>query len=354
MRYRRQHCRLTFIVCCLLIAACTQETKRPGPKFTGRLLLLSGDQHSGADLLEISAAPNGSVNKYQVVTSGVLEAVASPDQTRVLYITKEGIMLRDFGNGAVKSLIAQPLNSCIAWAPDGKHFSFRQKQASGGPKLLVSDLDGKTKLIWEEKSDSDSQCPRWIAPDRLVFDRFVGAMTKPSGNEPVKPNTTTVVTVAEPLRFVDAPRKWSIEGVCPSGNAILTPADEPQPTFIASNIDRVDHVEKLNPTPGPTEGRFVGFAAKSCVPFFISQTISTATDLFSLNPTNWQRLRTASIKQTFSPSAKMLIKSSARLMIAGDVPDKLLLIDTESGDITPLYGPQEHLSSPLPVTWLED
>ena len=90
------------------------------------------------------------------------------------------------------------------------------------------------------------------------------------------------------------------------------------------------------------------------MPFFISQSLSTTTDLFSLNPTNWQRLRTASITYTFSASAKFLIKSSAKLMVAGDAPDKLLLIDTESGDATPLVrSGDKKLMSPVPIVWIE-
>jgi hypothetical protein len=91
------------------------------------------------------------------------------------------------------------------------------------------------------------------------------------------------------------------------------------------------------------------------VPFFISQSLSTTTDLFSLNPTNWQRLRTTTITYTFSLNAKFLIKSSAKLMVAGDAPDKLLLIDTESGDVTPLtIAGNAKLSSPVLIVWIEN
>ena len=175
---------------------------------------------------------------------------------------------------------------------------------------------------------------------------------KQATSESLKPNTTTVATVGESVKLVDGERKWTIQGVCPAGNVLLSPADQAQPTFVAKTTD---HFEKLNPTPGPTEGRFIGFAAKSCVPFFISQSLSTTTDLFSLNPTNWQRLRTASITYTFAASAKFLIKSSARLMVAGDAPDKLLLIDAESGDVTSLVGAgDKKLMSPVPIVWIEN
>jgi hypothetical protein len=342
---------------CVLNAACSQTPERPALKFTGRLLLLSGERENGANLIELTAAGTG--YNLSTITSGVFEAVPSPDQTRLLYTTKDEVMLRDLRSGAVKSLIKES-GFCLAWSPDGKRFSYKQKQAAS-TKLYVSDLEGKSKLIWEDSSsienEGDRYCAQWIAPDRIVFDRFVGLAPKAS-NEKLKPNTTTVATVNDSVQFIDSARKWSIQGICPSGSAILSPADQSSPTLIAKSVE---HFEKLNPTSGPSEGRFIGFAAKSCVPFFIQQSTSTSTDLFSLNPTNWQQLRSASISYTFTPAAKMLIKSSARLMVVGDAPDKLLLIDTESGDVTPFFpeaataarnaGP---LQSPVPVVWIEN
>jgi hypothetical protein len=44
-------------------------------------------------------------------------------------------------------------------------------------------------------------------------------------------------------------------------------------------------------------------------------------------------------------------------MVAGDAPDKLLLIDTETGDVTPFFRNEEArkmgLISPAPVVWIE-
>src|SRR5213078_1219908 len=134
------------------------------------------------------------------------------------------------------------------------------------------------------------------------------------------------------------------------------PHDEAQPLYLARNLDQM---KSLHPAPVPCSGcRFVGFAAQSCVPFFIEDTTSTSSELFYLNPTNWQRQRGAHIGQTFSLNAKMLIKSSARLMIVGDVPASLLLIDTESGETVPFFpksaqppGSGGGLLSPVPVVW---
>jgi hypothetical protein len=105
--------------------------------------------------------------------------------------------------------------------------------------------------------------------------------------------------------------------------------------LIAKNIDRF---ETLDPSPAPcSDCRFVGYAAQSCYPFFIEQPLSTTTELFSINPMDWQKQKPASISWTFSASARFIIKSSARLAVVGDVPDKLLLIDAESGDVTPFF-----------------
>src|SRR5437762_103789 len=217
----------------------------------------------------MTAWPNDSTNHYKIVTSGIFEAVASPDQTKLLYTTKDGIVLRDFGTGAVKSLVKGE-SLCLAWAPDGNHFSYKQI-ANNGTRFYASDLDSKPKLILEDPHSSP-ECAHWIASDRLVFDRFVGATNtylEKNGEPALKPNTTTVATIAEPVKLKDTPRKWAIESVCAkSNNGFLRSADQGK-LLIAKNID---HFESLDPSAAPcSECRFVGYAAQSCVPFFIEQ-----------------------------------------------------------------------------------
>lgn len=340
---------LGFIAC--LIAGCSQETKPTGPAFTGRLFFLTGDRAKGADLAELTAAPPGATNNYQVITGGILEAIASPDQTKLLYTTKDGVMLRDFGSGAVKSLIKGD-SFCLAWAPDGNHFSYKQKPGDT-TKLYAADLEGKTKLVLDYPNDSED-CAQWISADRLVFERFVGAAPK-KANEQLKPNTTTVATIGDSVKTKDTPRKWTVESVCAkSNNGFLRSADQGK-LLIAKNID---HFESLDPSPAPcSECRFVGYAAQSCVPFFVEQPTSTTTELFYLNPTTWQKQKPGSINRTFSPNAKALIKSSAKLMIIGDAGN-LFLVDAESGAIVALLDkPAESangaLPAPIPIVWIE-
>ena len=333
-----------------LICACTQETKPTTPKFTGRLLFLSGDPTNGANLSELTAA--GTDYSVSTITGGVFEAVASPDQTHLLYTTKDEIMQRDLRSGAVKSLVKGD-NFCLAWAPDGNHFSYRQR-STGPSKLYESDLNGQSKLILEDPNGSLS-CAQWIAADRLVFDRFVGTQQKTKSAEPIKPNTTTVATIGDPVKLHDSPKKWTIESVCAkANNGFLRPADGGQ-LLIAKNID---HYETLDPSPAScSECRFVGYAAQSCVPFFVEQPTSSATEIFYLNPTNLQKQRPGSINRTFSLSAKMLIKSSAKSIIVGDA-GWLLLIDAESGEITPLLPKPPEPATPAdakaPIVWIEN
>jgi hypothetical protein len=334
-----------------LLAGCAQESKPTGPTFSGRLFFLSGDKTKGADLAELDAAPAGATNNYQIITSGILEAIASPDQTKLLYTTKEGVMLRDFGSGAVKSLIKGE-SLCLAWAPDGNRFSYKQKSGDA-TKLYASDLEGKTKPILDYPNDAED-CAQWISADRLVFERFVGAAQK-KANDQLKPNTTTVATIGDSIKTKDVPRKWTVESVCAkSNNGFLRSADQGK-LLTARNID---HFETIDPSPAPcSECRFVGYAAQSCVPFFIEQPSSTTTDVFYLNPTNWQKQKPGSINRTFSPNAKALIKSSAKLMIIGDAGN-LFLVDTESGEIISLLGKTgEEASAPtdqkVPIVWIE-
>src|SRR5438270_3114165 len=215
-------CIAILIVGCAFTVACTQQTKPIGPKFSGRLLFLAGENTNGTDLFELSATSNGSGFNHSLVTTGVFEAAPNPDQTQLLYTTKDEILLRDLRNGAIKSVVKGE-NFCLAWSPDGVHFSYRQKspaderaplgESGARTKLYVSDLDGKSKLIWQdltatyaasspgqsaalERVAAASGCPQWIARDRLLFDRFLGA----SPNQRVdvlKPNSTTIATLSD-------------------------------------------------------------------------------------------------------------------------------------------------------------
>src|SRR5438128_1835555 len=119
-------CIAIVIVGFALTVACTQEPKSIGPKFSGRLLFLAGENPNGADLFELSASSDGSGYNYSPITTGVFEATPNPDRTQLLYTTKDEILLRDLRNGAVKSLVKGE-NFCLAWSPDGDHFSYRQK-----------------------------------------------------------------------------------------------------------------------------------------------------------------------------------------------------------------------------------
>jgi len=352
------------IVCCVMIPACTQKTAPAGPKFKGRLLLLAGDNSTGKDLIELTAGPNDTFN-YATVTPGVFEAAASPDQTQILYATKDEILARDLRTGDVKPLVKGE-SFCLAWSLDGKRFSYQQRSGSS-TKLYASDLDGTAKLVWEDlladnrsanqssarQAADSSGCAHWVTPDKLIFDRF-GPSQKKGGD--VKPNTTTLAIVSGSVKLEDTEKKWSVEGICKTGSAFLR--SQEGEILIAKSLE---NLKAANLSSGPCSGcRYVGFAAQSCVPFFIEENSRDSSDLFSLNPTNWQRLRAAHIGQTFSPAASMLINSSTRFMVVGDAPASLLLVDTESGDITSLVsksaGPSSsagQLLSPVPVIWIE-
>jgi len=44
-------------------------------------------------------------------------------------------------------------------------------------------------------------------------------------------------------------------------------------------------------------------------------------------------------------------------MVVGDVPDKLILIDTQTGDVTPFFPHAAALpviKSPVPIVWIEN
>jgi hypothetical protein len=336
------------LIACWLTAGCSEPPKPSGPKFKGRVLLLTGDPSTGAALAELTQAGDGF--NLATLTPGVKEAAASPDQTRLIFATKDEISVRDLASGSITSLVKGE-SACLAWAPDGNLFSYQQRSGNS-TKLYVADVTGKAKLVLDDPNGT-TDCGHWISKDRLVLDRFVGLATK-KGAEPLKPNTSTVATIGDTVKLKDTPRKWSIESVCAKSNEGFVRSADQGRLLIAKNIDRF---ESLDPSPAPcSECRFIGYATQSCAPFFIEQPSSTTTELFFLNPTNWQKQRPTSITWTFA-NAKFLINSSARLMVAGDAPDKLLLIDTESGEVTPFFQNAAArgigLVSPVPIVWIE-
>ena len=181
---------LTIIIAGALTVGCSSPTVKEDPKFSGRLLLLSGDPANGANLIELSGS--GPAYNTSIITEGVFEAVPSPDQNQLLFTTKDELLVRDLKTGNVKSLI-KGASFCLSWAPDGNHFSYKQT-AGNQTKLFASDMDGKAKMIWEDSFGSGERsagafgCAQWIAPDRLIFDRLLGAVIQKKGGEP--PNQT--------------------------------------------------------------------------------------------------------------------------------------------------------------------
>ena len=89
------------------------------------------------------------------------------------------------------------------------------------------------------------------------------------------------------------------------------------------------------------------------------QTFKKGTDIFSLNPSNWQRQKPVHIIKVFSVVSKMMINSSARLMVIGS-GDSLFLVDTESGNVEPFFPKSfgsilnKRIISVEPVVWLEN
>src|SRR2546421_201617 len=114
------------LLACVLIGACSQAPQRPPLKFTGRLILLSGGAGS-ATLMELTPAADGQSYDLSTIAGGVSEAMASADQTQLLYATKDEITLLDLHTNVVKSLVKGE-GFCISWSPDGKRFSYKQKQ----------------------------------------------------------------------------------------------------------------------------------------------------------------------------------------------------------------------------------
>lgn len=346
-----------------MIPACNRKRAWTGPKFSGRLLVLARDWDLHADLIEITPGPDSTYNQT-VILSDVFSATASPDQTRLLYSSRDGLFVRDLRSGDVEQMApaAGGSNRCLAWSPDNKRFSFRSSeshQRTAKATLYVADLDDNTKVIWESwVGGVPSNCDVfWIAPDRLIFDRVLGhTPEQQKAGEVLLENTTTFVTLGEPVKFVDTNKKWWVHGLCQFGNAaVVGRASERYPVFIAKTLD---DLTTLNPSRVCSQCEFAGFASKGCLPFFLEADDKTST-IYSLNPSNWQIQNPIRINQAFSVVDHMIINSSARLMVLGN-GDSLFLIDTASGNVESFFPKtidamlNKRIIAIEPLVWLEN
>ena len=352
------------MIICSMIAACTRKRAWTGPQFSGRLLVLAQDSDLHSDLIEITPAPD-STYIHKVIMSDVFAATVSPDQTRLLYSHRDGLFLRELRTGDVEQVVpsADGTPRCLAWSPDSKRFSFRSsesQQRTVRAGLYVSDLDDNTKLIWESwvggvSSDCDVH---WIAPDRLIFDRVLRATPQQEKvGEVLLANTTTVATLGDPVKFVDTDKAWSIDEVCQFGTtAIVRPQHKEYPVFVAKDLN---DLKTLKPAQACADCRFAGFAARTCVPFFMSSDLKTSSDLFSLSPVDGKPQKTTRINQVFAITAKMMINSSAGLMAVGS-GDSLFLVDTASGNVEPFFprsfsaSLNKRIISIQPIGWFEN
>lgn len=346
------------------MGACTRKRTWTGPGFNGRLLVLARDWDLHADLIEITPGPD-STYKRTVILSDVFSATASPDQTRLLYSNRDGVFVRDLRSGDVEQMAPASggTNRCLAWSQDSKRFSFRSSeshQRTAKSNLYVSDLEDNSKVIWEAwvggvHSDCDVF---WIAPDRLVFDRVLGHRPEQEkAGEVLLANTTTIAILGDPVKFVDTKKTWSIDAVCQFGNAaVVRPPYKDNPVFMTKTLN---DLATLEPSQACPHCKFAGFAAKSCVPFFMGLDFEKGSDIFALNPTDWKPQKSVHINQSFSVSAKTIINSSANLMVVGD-GDRLFLVDTNSGNIEPFFPKSfgailnKRIISVEPVTWIEN
>jgi hypothetical protein len=198
----------------------------------------------------------------------------------------------------------------------------------------------------------------WIAPDHLIFDRVLRATPQQEKTgEVLLANTTTIAIVADPVKFVDTDKAWSIDEVCQSGNtAVVRPQRKDYPVFVAKDLN---DLKTLNPSQACAYCRFAGFAAKSCVPFFMSSDLKTSSDLFSINPGDGKPQKPTHINQVFEVTAKVMINSSAGLMVVGS-GDSLFLVDTTSGNVEPFFPRSfssilnKKIISIQPIGWFEN
>ena len=322
------------------------------PQFRGSLLFLAGTMSTdqGLKLVELNAIPDRATYSSSIIASNVSEAVLAPDGIHLLYTARDGVFIRDLQTGSTTKVGAN--GDCPEWAPDSKHFSLREylprsdKQVGSRGRLQVFDLNGTAKSIWEDSAEpygfasqhsetavGMSGCAKWIAPDRLVFERFTGPFpAQKMAGEYIKPNTTSIAILGEPLRFIDARKEYLVAGVCPFGStSVLQKADDSS-LFVSPGFNDF-------PVLGPlrvscTQCSFVGFD-RSCSPYFFERVSDSKEHIFRVDNASLLKMPNLDLNieqlSTGSLPEAVISASGTKIAIAPTFRGELNFVDLATG-----------------------
>lgn len=246
----------------VLLSACeSADPDGPSPfEPGGRLIVATGPADARQlELWELDLDGEAS-SAAHLVTVPQREAAAavSPDGTTLARVdSDDGIVLHDLDTGTAVPLeideeaLGSSPTDCLAWSPDGERLAFRTRDGAlfaAGPDEELLVLEQPWSLRYEARQvlrelqgrpvriRSGAQCGRWLAPGRLVFDRYAGEPPEGFSGHRMEwindrravmlPDTTTMALMEEePPDLVDSASLWTPLDAC--GDFVL--AEDPAP-----------------------------------------------------------------------------------------------------------------------------
>jgi hypothetical protein len=201
-------------------------------------------------LYEITRNAAGTGGDYHVLSENVLSAAVSPNGKYLIYyfdppsdstVKDNYLVLRDLTSNQDKQIISNVQLNWLAWATDSKTFSYESNHS-----VFVADLSGRSRVVYQAPHGNYKVSasvkgydmyapfgePKWIAPDRFVFDRFAGELpfSQQLGGDrlSVEPNKTTIVFTSTPARLIDLNQRWVVRGSC-AGQSLLLLGENSRP-----------------------------------------------------------------------------------------------------------------------------
>jgi len=348
-------------------------------EFHGRFFV----HESGAwKVYEITRDASGRTVEYHVLADNVLSAALSPNGKYLLYyfdppsgpgVKDNYLVLRDVASGQDKRIISNVDMYGLAWAPDSRTFSYESDHS-----IFVADLSGNTHVAYQaphanykvpggvggKEMYAPFGRPKWIAPDRFVFERFAGELPFSQdlrGNEiSVEPNKTTVVFTTKPARLVDLDKNWIVRGSCPEQSLLLVGENFRQGQLYLTTVSELAK-GKPRPLPadvntgGPVYGsditrddfrgsvfQYVKFTPPNCRLVCLKDQLEKS----EITPTSF--IDPMTLQPTAGPSLKLhqitqsIFDSSGRyaIMIHNENPlGRLALVNMETGNVMNLETP---------------
>lgn len=195
-------------------------------------------------------------------------------------------------------------------------------------------------------------CGTWVAPDRLLFTRFIGEMPpqKKAGVLEIAANATTIAVLGRSsTTFLDRDVTWSVHGTSPDGSSVLITAESPpRSLFVLNNARDLSNAE-LRPLPQCERCTEMRFAPDGRQLYYLATSPAGAVrvnfrDVLTLKERAGALLRKQSLhvaKWEIKGDYPAMMDPSGRFLALteeskGGLDQRVVVVDLETGGRTPI------------------